>query len=322
MNVFFPTLNQMGFLFTLIIAGFILAKSGAVPDSAAGILAKLENNLFIPALVLSTFLENFTVEKLSTSLYTLCISAVVLVFVIPLSFPLSRLCAKDTFTKNLYIYGLCFANFGFMGNAVVKEVFPDHFLQYIIFTLPLWVAIYTWGAPNLLIPRENAEKKSFAARLKPLLTPMFLAIPIGMALGLLGVRLPAFFKSAIDVSSSCMSPVAMLLTGITVAKLDFRKTFSSPGIYIASLLRLIFLPALFIGIFAALRYFGFPYLSDEIIICAVCTLAMPLGLNTIVIPSAYGKDTSAATGMAVVSHLLSCATIPLVFLAMTKIFGI
>ena len=43
---------------------------------------------------------------------------------------------------------------------------------------------------------------------------------------------------------------------------------------------------------------------------------MPLGLNTLVIPAAYGKDTSAAAGMALVSHLLSCITIPLVFLLM------
>jgi predicted permease len=46
---------------------------------------------------------------------------------------------------------------------------------------------------------------------------------------------------------------------------------------------------------------------------------MPLGLNTLVIPAAYGKDTSAAAGMALVSHFLSCISIPLVFLLMETI---
>ena len=41
---------------------------------------------------------------------------------------------------------------------------------------------------------------------------------------------------------------------------------------------------------------------------------MPLGLNTIVVPAAYGKDTSVAAGMALVSHLLSCITIPVIFM--------
>ena len=39
---------------------------------------------------------------------------------------------------------------------------------------------------------------------------------------------------------------------------------------------------------------------------------MPLGLNTVVIPAAYGKDTSIPAGMALVSHVLSIATIPLI----------
>jgi predicted permease len=48
-------------------------------------------------------------------------------------------------------------------------------------------------------------------------------------------------------------------------------------------------------------------------ICALCSLAMPLGLNTIVIPSAYGKDTSVGARMAIISHLLSVITIPVIF---------
>ena len=45
----------------------------------------------------------------------------------------------------------------------------------------------------------------------------------------------------------------------------------------------------------------------------LCAVAMPLGLSPVVIPAAYGQDTSAAAGMALISHLLSVATIPLVF---------
>ena len=55
-------------------------------------------------------------------------------------------------------------------------------------------------------------------------------------------------------------------------------------------------------------------IQETLAICALCSLVMPLGLNTIVIPSAYGKDTKIASGMALVSHVLSCITIPLIFL--------
>ena len=50
-----------------------------------------------------------------------------------------------------------------------------------------------------------------------------------------------------------------------------------------------------------------------IFLCALCSLQMPLGLNTIVIPSAYGKDASVGASMAIISHLLAVLTIPLMF---------
>lgn len=87
-------------------------------------------------------------------------------------------------------------------------------------------------------------------------------------------------------------------------------------IYIASVIRLIVIPLVFITVAS---FFELP---NSFIICAICSLAMPLGINTIVIPSAYGKDTSAAAGMALVSHVLSCITIPIIFLVATILLNL
>lgn len=48
----------------------------------------------------------------------------------------------------------------------------------------------------------------------------------------------------------------------------------------------------------------------------MCVVAMPLGLNAVVVPAAYGKDTSVAAGISIISHVISCATIPLIFYLM------
>ena len=62
-------------------------------------------------------------------------------------------------------------------------------------------------------------------------------------------------------------------------------------------------------------------LPRDLTICAICTLSMPLGLNSVVIPSAYGKNSAVAAGMALVSHLCAIGTIPLIFFLLTKLFG-
>lgn len=306
MQVLQATTGQMLILFSLILLGFILKKVNAIPDDSSVVLSKLENNLFVPALVLGTFLENFRVDKLSTAWQLFLISFLICFVMMLLAVLVSKCCTKDQYIRKIYTYGLAFSNFGFMGNAVVNAVFPEMFLDYLIFTMPLWTMIYLWGVPCLLIPSEEG-KQTVKSRLKAFANPMFVALVVGMVLGLCDIPMPTFVTKVIGITGDCMSPVAMLLTGITIAKMDMKKVLSVKSIYVVSLVRLLLFPLLFIGLFS------FISLPDTIVICTICSLAMPLGLNTIVVPGGYGQDTSVAAGMTLVSHLLSAITIPCVF---------
>ncbi len=313
MDVFLSTLSQMGLLFTFIIIGYILAKFKIVPDNTGAVLSKMENNVFTPASILATFLANFTIAKLSSA-WQLALSGVVVVLAgIPIAILIARLCTKDSYVRKIYTYGLAFSNFGFMGNAVVQNVYGDAvYMDYLIFVIPFWVAIYGWGVPALLMPENNGQ--SISARLKNLANPMLIATLLGIVFGLLSVPVPSFVSNAISMLGACMSPIAMLLTGMAIAKINLKEGFTNLTVYIISVVRLAVLPLLCI----AIMYF-LP-LSYEIKLCAVCACAMPLGLSTIVIPSAYGLDTKVASGMALVSHLLSCISIPLVFMLFDMLF--
>ncbi|MBR3691378.1 MAG: AEC family transporter [Clostridia bacterium] len=306
MTVFLSTLGQMAQLALFICIGFVLVRAKILPASGAGLLSRMENWIFVPALILGTFMKNFTPARLSTAWqYLLCGTAVTL-FGLVAALLLAPCCTKDAYIRKLYTYGLTFSNFGFMGNAVVLALFPDLFADYLIFVIPLWILIYGWAVPVLLIPQGSGEK-TLRARLKPFVNPMFIAMLAGMILGLTGLPIPAFFSSACDALGACMSPVAMLLTGMTVAATDLRAVFRNKSIYAVTGLRLLLLPLVAILLLMLLP------LPEGIAICVVCSLAMPLGLNTVVVPGAYGLDTSVAAGMALISHLFSVGTIPLIF---------
>ena len=307
MGLFNSTLNQTAFLFAFIAIGYFLAKFKYIPENSSTVLSKLENMLFIPALVGGTFIADFTVEKLSSMWKVLLVSSMVLVVMATLAVFVSKCITKDKYIQNIFTYGLAFSNFGFMGNAVVKALFPEIFTEYVIFTIPFWVLIYLWGVPVLLIS-DSSSKQPLVKKLKNFITPMFIGMIIGMAIGLMEIKLPLWITTVIEASGNCMSPVAMLLTGITVAGISLKNTFTSLKIYAVTFIRLIVFPLLFVFIAK------FIPMDKTLYICTLCSLAMPLGLNTVVIPSAYGKDTSVAAGMAVVSHLISCITIPAMFL--------
>lgn len=307
MEIFLSTINQMAFLLLLIIIGYILVRLKVVASEGTVLLSRLENNVFIPALVLGTFMDNLTPEKIGDAWKYLLCGFIVILISMPLAVFISRICSKDKYIQKIYTYGLAFANFGFMGNAVVNALFPDVFMNYLIYVLPFWMFIYLWAVPSLLIPSAEG-KQPLSQRLKALINPMFVAMFIGAILGLLSVPIPQFFQTAVSSLGDCMSPVAMLLTGMTIAKISLTKTFKTGMIYVVSAIRLLFIPLI------AIIILTFIPVSYGIKLCTVCALAMPLGLNTIVVPGAYGKDTSVAAGMALISHLLSCITIPVIFL--------
>lgn len=217
MEIFTTTLNQTAFLFTFILIGYMLVHWKYVPDNAQTVLARLENGIFIPALVLGTFMENFTVQTIAQAWKLMLWSLFFEVIVILISLFCVRFFGQNKYEKNIYTYGLCFSNFGFMGNAVVSALYPDVFFEYLIFTLPLWALIYLWGVPVLLL--ENGSGRiTFAQRMKNFVNPMFVCTILGMVIGLIDIPMPPFVSSVVSVAGSCMSPIAMLLTGMTIAQ--------------------------------------------------------------------------------------------------------
>ena len=312
MTLFLSTLNQMGFLLLLMVTGFVLVKLKAVPENCTQVLAKLENNVFIPSLVMGTFMTKFTLDSIADSGKFLLCGLVVVCITIPIAILAARGLSKDSYLRNIYTYGLAFSNFGFMGNAVVQALFPDVFANYLIFGLPFWAGIYVWGTPFLLIGGE-CKKRGLGDILKPFVNPMFIGMLIGIALGLSGLPLPKFVGSAVETLGSCMSPVAMLLTGMTIARIDLKKAFTNLTVYITSVIRLLVLPLLALGALLVIK------LEYALALCVLSNLAMPLGLSPVVVPAGYGKDTSDAAGMILISHLLSCITIPLVFMLFSQL---
>lgn len=327
MQVLVNTLNQTLVLFLLISAGYIIVKLKIVPADGVKVLSKLENTLVIPALVMGTFISNFTVDKLSEYGKLFLLSTALFAVIIPIAVVASRLIYKDAYLRNIALYGLSFANFGFMGNAVVLGIYGESFFaKYAFFVIPLWIAIYLWGVPILLMS-DTAEKsveggirvKNLLVKLKPLLNPMFIAMLIGMLIGITGIGdlvSDSFVGQAVSSLGACMSAIAMLITGMTIAATDLLFILKNVRIYILSAVRLIIIPLLFVLVFAFVPKNSVT--DTTFLTCAMCSISMPLGLNTIVVPGAYGRDTRDAAGMALISHALAVITIPVLFMLFEK----
>lgn len=303
MQTFLTTLSQISYLFLLIGAGFAIMKLCKLPAVATNVLSKLVSTLFMPALILTNFMENFTVERISSAWPYALAGIIVVTLSIAFALIVSRFSARDSYRRKIHSYCLAFSNFGFMGTAVVSTLMPELFMSYLILCTPMWVVNYSWAIPALLIPSEKTKGFSF----KNLLNPLFIAMIIGIIIGMTRLPIPSFLEVSIDSISKCMSPSTMLLTGMCVAKIDIKRVLKIKSIYVLSALRLLIIPSIFLLVLLVHKF------DYGVSLCALSVLSMPLGLNGVVIPESHGQDTSEASGMAIVSHLASALTIPLMF---------
>jgi len=303
MQVFSATMSQMLVLFTFMVLGYFLNFKGILPLNTSLVLSRLETNVLVPCLVFNTFYKYCTVKNISEKWIYIVYGTAIMLASLIIGVLLSKLFSKDGYLKKIYTYSFAVANFSFMGNAVVLGIFGEDVLfDYMIFTLPLCLYVYSYGTASLK-PAEKVGKMSFKVFLNPICVSMLL----GTVCGLVALPIPNFLITAISAAGACMSPLAMILTGFVVANFSIKRLAKVKRIYAASVLRLVVIPLAFVLV---LKFLG---TDANIIMLTLCATAMPLGLNTVVFPAAFGGDTTPGASMALISHLMSVITIPIIF---------
>lgn len=330
LQTFEATLQPMLMLFICIAIGFALRKCNILPDSASTVMAKLETWVFCPALNFITMARFCTVPSLTTNITNVIMGFVCLGIAMTLSILLSRVFVpQKCYERNVYQYALAFGNFGYVGDPVVLALFGDSVLSYYkLFTLPFTLTVYIWGL-SILVP-DNSQRGN---PLKKAINPPTVAMVAGMIAGLSGIgtaggfidtKLPFLFNT-LDALKNCMGPVAMLLAGCTIAKYDFLAMLKKKKVYIATFLRLIIFPAFIIGCLYGIKELGNHLfslqISNDVLYLAFYAVAVPLGLNTVVFPEAYGGNPETGASMAMISHTLCVLTIPLIYAVMILVFG-
>ena len=300
MQAFIPTLNQMLFLFACIIIGWGINKLKLLPENADQTISKLLSYVVMPALIINSFYNNCTLENLAANGPLLLYSCFYYGLSMLIGILLGPLFSKDKGVQGLYKYSFMITNMGFMGNALILGLFgQEKLFSYLMFSLPGTILVYSIGVVWL-----TGGKKKFS--LKSFLNPMFGFMLLGILLGIIHPPLPVFVTSTMSSLASCFSALAMLLTGFVIGKFNILELLKVKPVYILTLLRTILIP---IGVFFLFKVIGTP---QDILLYVVFTAAMPLGMNTIIFPAAYGGDLTTGASMAVISNIVGLISVPLI----------
>ncbi len=284
-------------IFAYVLIGFIIRKANVVDFNSTKVLSNVIVNVCLPALIIQVYVKNISVNNIALNLEFIMWGAIILAVLYGLSFFLSKLFTKDEYEKKVYRYTFSISNYGGAGYALVLAFFGETGLfHYMMLVLPISFFVYTEGF-RILTDSKKVD-------LKFLLSPSVVSMAIGIALGLLNVKLPTFATNIMDTLSNMFSPISMIITGIAIASYPFKQVFLNVKTYIVAILKMFVMPLIIMGIMLLIG------VNKEVIILVTTFVMLPLGMNTIVFPRTLGKDCSLGVQTVSIGTILSLITLP------------
>ena len=272
-------------------------KNNLSNTDASKVLSSLLVNIFLPCKIFQSFSSQFTIKYITAKFTFLLVSAAIVLLLSVIAHFVVPLFSKDKFEKNIYEYSLIIPNYGYMGYALAEVLLGNSGLMNIMtFALPSSLYIYTIGFAKL-------TKKSL--NFKELINPVMFSTVLGITAGLVGIRLPAFLTTAIKSSADCMAPVSMVLTGIVVSNLSFKKCICNSKIYCLIAFKMILLPII-IGVILK------SFFDASLVQTAVLFYSLPCGLNTVVFPKLVHGNSEIGASLALITTIFSCITLPII----------
>lgn len=296
-----------------IIPGFICCKTKIAKAEHLSTLSAILVYVCSPCMVVSSFMET------KRSLYN--IGQIMLFFVVALAiqavltFVLYGLFKKkfqDVKYRMLTVsFGL--GNAGFFGIPIIKALLPGHpevACFACVYIVGMNMLTFTIGAYCL-----TGDKKRMTLK-KAFLNPPFISLILALIMYALNAQsvMPTLLADALSLLSKTTTPLCMIILGIRLASVSFKKLFSRLYVYIICACKLLVFP------FACLAIVYFLPL-DPIFKAAMFILGgTPCAAVMLNIAEMYDGETELAANCVLLSTLLCVFTIPILNVVSTALF--
>ncbi len=289
----------------LMAAGYVARKTRIVDASFGESMAAFIFNLVFPALILRSMAGPYRPSELRNGLILMGICTGVMGLMYLAGTLVVRLDPRHDAMDRILRFSLVFPNYTFMAFPVMEALYGQQGLFYVsLYTLPMRIAFYLLG-PVLMKAPDQEARAPIRERLRALLTPPVLTVPVALALYILEIRLPAPLEKSLDLLAAVATPMGMAVSGVLLADAPVGDFLRERRVALASLLRLVAAPAL---VFAIL----WPLHPDpQVFRVSVLFSAMPAAASTTIFAVRYRSDPARAAQLVFLSTVLSLLTVPL-----------
>ena len=309
-NLVFPLVSKILSLLVLVGAGVVLVKTKLLKKEDSVALSKISVFLLSPCVIVSSF--SMEVDGKAGQSLLLCFFYAILANFLFLF--LGTLLRKPLHLSPVEEMSLEYTNCGNFVLPIVASVLGEEYLLYVsayitVYNLLVWThGIHLFQGKAEQTKEERSKENAF---LKILFNPNILAILFGVFLFFTKISLPAPISLAISDLGKMIGPISMLITGIILGSMSFKKILSYRRIYMVTAFRLLFFPFIYLLLISVLsRIDGF--LDNPVLFLVTFLSAMaPAAANVSQFAILYGKEEEYASCINIFTTLCTIFSVPI-----------
>lgn len=300
----FTCVNTVIIFILLVIPGYFFKKINLIDSHHIDGVSTILVNLLWPAMVIDVMSQTQITAELKHTVFLTAKICLVIYFVSGIIFYYYwKLRKADDFFLGVLAFCSTCNNTGFIGMPYIKAALGNEALFIAsIAELINDLVIFTIGI--FLLQSGKKDKKAFD--LKPMLSPGFISVFVGLFIFFFNIKLPDCVSQAFSYMSNSITAMAMFLVGAQLGEIQLSKLFKEKYCLEYCSIRLLLIPAV---VFGALILF----IPEQTLMIKVLTLmfAMPSASCAGILARQYQCNYKSATSYVMMSTILLMITLPI-----------
>ena len=298
---FILTAQQVGVLFALIAVGYVCRKANFLSDAFVKGCVNLLLLIVTPCLIVHVFQRPFTGTALAN--LGLALAFAFAAHLIGIVFAEISFRRTDERQRGVLKFATVFSNGGFMAIPLEYALLgPDGAFYGALYVVMFNFLCWTYGLKVMCGHLKDMNHRIL------FINPGTVGIAIGLPLFLTSTTLPVILHDPIKYIADLNTPLAMIVIGFYLADARFAAYFRCVPALVASVLRLLVIPALVLAGLVAARGMR---LDPTMAIALTASASAPVAAMDTMFASKYGRDVDVSVGLVAVTTILSIATMPL-----------
>ncbi len=292
---------QVLIIFVLIAVGFVLSKAGIINEKGTNQMTDILLMIVTPCVLINAYQKEFSGELIvglvMAAVFSLIIHAVGII--------ISTLVFKkeETLRYRVNIFASVYSNCGFMAIPLLSAAMGADGVFYGSVYLAVFTVLY-WTHGICLY---GGSKKEISLK-KIIINPGIIGTALAVILFVAKIKLPYVIDESVKYLAGLNTPLAMIVMGAYLTRVDIKKALKNGAIYAVSLLRLMIIPLIAVALARITN--AAPVVAKAVLISAAC----PTASVTALMAAKYKLDSTYASEIVAVTTIMSVVTIPLILL--------